>query len=170
MVFFFPAESGIPESVAARGLGGVYKGPPQEARQGCQETVQLECRVAPDLVRGRHSQPVDQRQGVVPTPAGVVEASVAIFVGLMGCGSGGQALGGPVKPNLAAPPPSLPASAAQSDQGSAIPGDGWRHLPLPTATPTERAPAGNTWLFLTAFQNGYVSVVGSWWIPPPSIS
>ena len=35
----------------------------------------------------------------------------------------------------------------------------WRPVPLPTVSPSERESAGDTWLYVAAFQNDFVSVV-----------
>jgi len=54
----------------------------------------------------------------------------------------------PIRPLIATPDPDY-----------VPPQTPWRPLPLPTVNPAERESAGDTWLYLTAFQNDFVSVV-----------
>ncbi len=63
----------------------------------------------------------------------------------------------PVPPQ--APPTALTAPTAEPDPAFTPPAERWRPLPLPTATPLETASTADTWLYLTAFQNDFVSVV-----------
>ena len=57
------------------------------------------------------------------------------------------------------PPQSVPAPTAPDDPSYVPPAEPWRPLPLPDATASERESTGDTRLYLTAFQNDYVSVV-----------
>ena len=56
-------------------------------------------------------------------------------------------------------PAPTPAPIATSDPDYSPSTVQSRPLPIPTSTAAERAAAGDTWLYLTAFQNDYVSVV-----------
>ena len=52
-----------------------------------------------------------------------------------------------------------PAATAPPNPAFTPASEPWRPLPLPTATASERASAADTRLYLTAFQNDFVSVV-----------
>ena len=58
-----------------------------------------------------------------------------------------------------APPTAPPAATAPPNPAFTPASEPWRPLPLPTATASERASAADTRLYLTAFQNDFVSVV-----------
>jgi DNA-binding beta-propeller fold protein YncE len=48
---------------------------------------------------------------------------------------------------------------ATRDPNYVPPATPWRPVPLPTASPAERDSAGDSWLYLGAFQNDFISVV-----------
>ena len=62
-----------------------------------------------------------------------------------------------------APAPAQPVATvpaiATPDPDYVPPSQPLRPRPLPTVSPAERESAGDTWLYLTAFQNDFVSVV-----------
>ncbi len=69
-------------------------------------------------------------------------------------------LAGCVEPDVTHEPITAPVAPTASPNPAFTPAsEPWRPLPLPTATASERAAVGDTWLYLTAFQNDFVSVV-----------
>ena len=65
----------------------------------------------------------------------------------------------PTDTPVPAPPVAVVPAIATPDPDYVPPQTPWRPLPLPTVTPAERESADDTWLYLTAFQNDFVSVV-----------
>ena len=86
--------------------------------------------------------------------------AVSAILLLAACAKDGPA--GAADPGPAAnltPPPPRPAPVATRDPAFTPPAETLRPLPLPTASGSERGSAGDTRLYLTAFQNDFVSVV-----------
>ena len=69
-------------------------------------------------------------------------------------------LAGCVEPEATQEPRTAPLAPTASPNPAFTPSsEPWRPSPLPTATASERAAVGDTWVYLTAFQNDFVSVV-----------